>query len=54
MKPGKIRYNFSELDKDLEFQKFLDAPRKKTDDHCIDIEKYKKGIRLFNQQVFKE
>jgi len=48
-KTNKAANNFSKLDRDKKFQKFLKKSlENKAED--IDLEKYKKGIRLFDER----
>jgi len=54
MKPGEIKYNFSKVEKNKEFQSFLKwSLKNKLTDKVIDVERCKGGIDRFLQSLKK-
>jgi hypothetical protein len=48
-KPGQIKYNFAELDRDREFQSFLNKSLEGKGEG-VDMKKFKKGIESYPER----
>lgn len=52
-KPGKVVYNFVELDRDKEFQKFLKKSLANKAEE-VDFSKYEKGLEWYGDQFLSK